>query len=110
MIISSQTNILCGIQYSYLQFSRKVSFCSIWNANRTFLAERLLCGMSYLVTMETHIHVVFIKKWIKVGKIISGSLHLKQSGNFYIQCTLHIVATFGHPFLATISDWPLYPT
>ena len=24
-----------------------------------------------------------------------------------IQCTSDIVATFGHPFLATISDWPL---
>ena len=29
-----------------------------------------------------------------------------------IQCTSDIVATLGHPFMATIhvSDWPLYPT
>ena len=27
-----------------------------------------------------------------------------------IQCTSDIVATLGHTFLATISDWPLYPT
>ena len=28
----------------------------------------------------------------------------------YVQCTSDIVATLGHHFLATISDWPLYPT
>ena len=27
-----------------------------------------------------------------------------------IQCTSDIVATLGHPFLDTLSDWPLYPT
>ena len=27
-----------------------------------------------------------------------------------VQCTSDIVATLGHHFLATISDWPLYPT
>ena len=27
-----------------------------------------------------------------------------------IQCTSDIVATLGHTFLSTISDWPLYPT
>ena len=28
----------------------------------------------------------------------------------YIQCTSDIVATWGHPQVATISEWPLYPT
>ena len=27
-----------------------------------------------------------------------------------VQCTSDIVATLGHTFLATICDWPLYPT
>ena len=26
-----------------------------------------------------------------------------------LQCTLDVVATLGHPLLATIYDWPLYP-
>ena len=56
---------MCRIQWSYLELSRSVPFCSIWNVNRTFIAGKLLLYL-HLVTMETHIYVIFKtngRKW-----------------------------------------------
>ena len=40
----------------------------------------------------------------------TGSTALVFIDLMVIQYTSDIVATLGHHFLATISDWPLYPT
>ena len=67
---------------------KKFHFCSIWNVNRKFLAVKLY-DISYLVTIETHIHlwygcvlslvrlpchihVIFTKNGHMREKIISG--------------------------------------
>ena len=72
MKISTLTNFLCRIQFSHLKFSIKVPFRSIWNVNRTFLAVKLLLYLR-LVTMETHIHMIFVKNGHKCEKVILGS-------------------------------------
>ena len=46
--------------------------------------------------------------WFHVCEKQVGEPYTLESSN-NVQCTWDIVATLGHPFLATISDWPLYP-
>ena len=47
-----------------------------------------------------------------VFDIVSHNLQKRtgKPGGLPIQCTSDIVATLGHHYLATIYDWPLYPT
>ena len=45
--ISSQTNFLCRIQWSYLEYSRNIPFSSIWIDNRMFLTVNLLHNLLF---------------------------------------------------------------
>ena len=51
---------------------------------------------------------IFIYIYIYIYLFIFISVPLCQR-SVTVQCTSDIVATLGHHFLATISDWPLYP-
>ena len=48
---------------------------------------------------------------LDMGESFLGILYKVMYKNAWteLQCTSNIVATLGHPFLATISNWPLYP-
>ena len=78
------------------------------------ISDCLIANNAHFVidTMITYLYIIDKLDWfvcLTVSmKTITKAACLKKT--FPIQCTSDIVATLGHHFMATISDWSLYPT
>ena len=70
-------------------------YCGVTGYTERIIAETYLV-LSFFSTIHSQPN--------NVNRIEKNKLHN------LLQCTSDIVATLGHHFLATISDWPLYPT